>query len=318
MGLVIGIDTGGTFTDMVIFDPATGEVDSLKTSSTPATPGQAIVNALDEGGVAAAEIDTFTHGTTVGTNALIERNGLPGRVRHDEGLRGHALHPADQPQGALRPALDEAGAARREPSPLSRTCRAARFRRGRGEGGRRGRGAGARAQDPRLRRRRGGAVPPLLLRQHRPRGPRQGDPRRRAAGCAHLRLVRGGADLARVRAVVDHDRRCLSAAAGRPLRRQPRRRAPRRGHDGRVDDDEVERRRDALGRSGGGSDPDRDVGARGRDDRDRAHRTRARGDRTSSPSTWAERARTSASSSAALSGTRPNTRSSGASRRRYR
>jgi N-methylhydantoinase A len=75
MGLVIGIDTGGTFTDMVIFDPATGEVDSLKTSSTPATPGQAIVNALDEGGVAAAEIDTFTHGTTVGTNALIERTG---------------------------------------------------------------------------------------------------------------------------------------------------------------------------------------------------------------------------------------------------
>ena len=75
MGLVVGIDTGGTFTDMVVFDPATGEVDSLKTSSTPATPGQAIVNALDEGGVAAAELDTFTHGTTVGTNALIERTG---------------------------------------------------------------------------------------------------------------------------------------------------------------------------------------------------------------------------------------------------
>src|SRR3954449_12815289 len=75
MGLVIGIDTGGTFTDMVVFDPATGEVDSLKTSSTPATPGQAIVNALDEGGVAAADLDTFTHGTTVGTNALIERTG---------------------------------------------------------------------------------------------------------------------------------------------------------------------------------------------------------------------------------------------------
>src|SRR3954449_2100955 len=75
MGLVIGIDTGGTFTDMVVFDPATGHVDSLKTSSTPSTPGQAIVNALDDGKVPAGEIETFTHGTTVGTNALIERTG---------------------------------------------------------------------------------------------------------------------------------------------------------------------------------------------------------------------------------------------------
>ena len=32
MGLVIGIDTGGTFTDMVVYDPSSGRVDSLKTS----------------------------------------------------------------------------------------------------------------------------------------------------------------------------------------------------------------------------------------------------------------------------------------------
>src|SRR4029079_13234217 len=42
---------------------------------TPATPGQAIVNALDEGGISAADLATFTHGTTVSTNALIERTG---------------------------------------------------------------------------------------------------------------------------------------------------------------------------------------------------------------------------------------------------
>jgi N-methylhydantoinase A len=75
VALVIGIDTGGTFTDMVVFDSESGEVDSLKTSSTPGTPGRAIVNALDEGGVPAASVGTFTHGTTVGTNALIERTG---------------------------------------------------------------------------------------------------------------------------------------------------------------------------------------------------------------------------------------------------
>src|SRR6476660_7032690 len=75
MGLVVGIDTGGTFTDMVVLDTTTGRIDSLKTSSLPSSPGQAIVNALDEGVVAAAEVETFTHGTTVGTNALIERTG---------------------------------------------------------------------------------------------------------------------------------------------------------------------------------------------------------------------------------------------------
>lgn len=75
MGLVIGIDTGGTFTDMVVYDPSSGRVDSLKTSSTPSTPGQAIVNALSEGGVAGGDVDRFVHGTTVGTNALIERTG---------------------------------------------------------------------------------------------------------------------------------------------------------------------------------------------------------------------------------------------------
>jgi N-methylhydantoinase A len=75
VGLVVGIDTGGTFTDMVVLDPESGRVESLKTSSTPGTPGQAIVNALDEGGVPGAHVETFTHGTTVGTNALIERTG---------------------------------------------------------------------------------------------------------------------------------------------------------------------------------------------------------------------------------------------------
>jgi N-methylhydantoinase A len=75
MGLIIGIDTGGTFTDLVAFDSASGRVEALKTSSTPATPGRAILNALTESGVDAAQVESFTHGTTVGTNALIERTG---------------------------------------------------------------------------------------------------------------------------------------------------------------------------------------------------------------------------------------------------
>jgi len=39
MALVIGIDTGGTFTDLVAFDPGAGTISTLKTSSTPDAPG---------------------------------------------------------------------------------------------------------------------------------------------------------------------------------------------------------------------------------------------------------------------------------------
>ena len=188
MGLVIGIDTGGTFTDMVVFDPRSGHVDSLKTSSTPATPGRAIVNALDEGGVAAAAVETFTHGTTVGTNALIERTGCKVAFVTTNGLRGHAVHPAHQPQGALRPALDEdrsrssraggsASASTSGSTPTARRCgRSTRPR------------CASSAAAIRERRRRGGrALPALLLRPHRPRGAREGDPRRGAAGHARSR-----------------------------------------------------------------------------------------------------------------------------------
>jgi N-methylhydantoinase A len=75
VGLAIGIDTGGTFTDMVVLDRETGRIASLKTSSTPQEPGDAILNALTEGGIEGPQVQSFTHGTTVGTNALIERTG---------------------------------------------------------------------------------------------------------------------------------------------------------------------------------------------------------------------------------------------------
>jgi N-methylhydantoinase A len=68
-----GVDIGGTFTDVIVFDEATGEIDVTKTPSTPANPADGVMNGLAKAPVSVGELDFFSHGSTVGTNALIER-----------------------------------------------------------------------------------------------------------------------------------------------------------------------------------------------------------------------------------------------------
>lgn len=69
----LAIDVGGTFTDVFIFNEETGEVFVTKTSSTPTNPEQGILNGIDKAQLKGQDIKVFSHGTTVGTNALIER-----------------------------------------------------------------------------------------------------------------------------------------------------------------------------------------------------------------------------------------------------
>jgi N-methylhydantoinase A len=71
--LRIAIDTGGTFTDCVWVDPTTHCLQMLKIFSTPADPSQAILEALRKIGSAGELV--LLHGTTVGTNTLLERKG---------------------------------------------------------------------------------------------------------------------------------------------------------------------------------------------------------------------------------------------------
>ena len=71
--LRVAIDTGGTFTDCVWIDPVTRHLRMLKVFSTPADPSQAIVEALAR--VPHSGQITILHGTTVGTNTLLERKG---------------------------------------------------------------------------------------------------------------------------------------------------------------------------------------------------------------------------------------------------
>ena len=71
--LRIAIDTGGTFTDCVWIDPASRQLRMLKLFSTPHDPSRAIVDAIHQ--IAPATDFVLLHGTTVGTNTLLERKG---------------------------------------------------------------------------------------------------------------------------------------------------------------------------------------------------------------------------------------------------
>ena len=70
---VVGIDAGGTFTDLVAFDAASGEVRRRKVPSTPGQPASAVRDALDDSAVGTSR--RVVHGTTVATNAVLERRG---------------------------------------------------------------------------------------------------------------------------------------------------------------------------------------------------------------------------------------------------
>ena len=71
--LSIGIDIGGTFTDFVVYDHVAGRVTTFKLLSTPADPAQAVLEGLRRLSPSAGH--TVVHGSTVATNALLERKG---------------------------------------------------------------------------------------------------------------------------------------------------------------------------------------------------------------------------------------------------
>jgi len=80
MSYRVGVDIGGTFTDFCVFSEATNTVQTLKVLSTPEEPGLEVIRGLAEmaerHGVASSDIRTFTHGTTVGVNTVIQRKGI--------------------------------------------------------------------------------------------------------------------------------------------------------------------------------------------------------------------------------------------------
>jgi N-methylhydantoinase A len=77
MGYRLGVDVGGTFTDLLLIDETTGETFRDKVPSTPSDPSQAVINGArglcERQNIAASQIDLFLHGTTVATNAVLEK-----------------------------------------------------------------------------------------------------------------------------------------------------------------------------------------------------------------------------------------------------
>jgi N-methylhydantoinase A len=92
----VGVDSGGTFTDICLFDETDGRVDIWKVASTPDDPSRGIAQGVEEGmrRVAAnggtrpaASVSYFGHGTTVATNALIQQRGVKTGLVTSAGFR---------------------------------------------------------------------------------------------------------------------------------------------------------------------------------------------------------------------------------------
>jgi N-methylhydantoinase A len=92
----VGVDSGGTFTDICLFDEQSGRTETWKVPSTPDDPSRGIAQGVEEGmgrvAVAttkgpAAPIVYFGHGTTVATNALIQHRGVKTGLVTTDGFR---------------------------------------------------------------------------------------------------------------------------------------------------------------------------------------------------------------------------------------
>lgn len=89
--VVIGVDTGGTFTDATLLDPATGRVWTAKTPSTPADPSlgfaDSVAKVLEISGFKSDAVGRVLHATTVATNLILEEKGPTTGMLVNDGFR---------------------------------------------------------------------------------------------------------------------------------------------------------------------------------------------------------------------------------------
>ena len=110
----LGVDVGGTFTDLVLIDEDSGDSVIAKVPSTPSSPDEAVINGIKtvikQAGLKSSELSFLIHGTTVATNAVIERKGVKVALVVTAGFRD-VLHIGRQ----IRPKLYDFTAQRPKP-----------------------------------------------------------------------------------------------------------------------------------------------------------------------------------------------------------
>lgn len=112
MSRLIGIDIGGTYTDLVLIDEAAGCLEVAKVPTTSADQSEGLLDGVKALGVHLDSIDLLIHGTTVATNAVIERKGARCGLITTRGFRDVLeLRRRDRPQtyglfGSLRPLIE--------------------------------------------------------------------------------------------------------------------------------------------------------------------------------------------------------------------
>ena len=224
--IVVAIDIGGTFTDLIGFDERASRFVEAKSLTTPAQLGQGIIDCIRKSGLDAAAIDELIHGSTIAINTLIERKGaktglIVTRGTRDVYIIGRGNRPEaynllfhrHRPLVARHLTREVGGAAVRD----RRGASAAQARLGRGRLPRTcGRG----------RRGRRGLFPALL----RQSGARTRRGRHRAQDHARrvsVAVARHSARVPRVRAHVDDGGQRLYRAEGRRLCEKPQGRSRR-------------------------------------------------------------------------------------------
>ena len=85
--LVVAIDIGGTFTDLMAFDDQTGRFSDAKSLTTPSHLVQGIIDCIKKSGLQSSAIDELIHGSTTAINTLIERKGAKTGLLVTQGMR---------------------------------------------------------------------------------------------------------------------------------------------------------------------------------------------------------------------------------------